>query len=158
MFRELVRKKLQLSKEDCIAVLKSEKRGVLSVMGDEGYPYGMPMNHFYNEDDGCIYFHCGKGGHRLDALKTCDKVSFCTYDAGTPKENDWALLVKSVIVFGRMEIVDDPDTVVDITMKLSLKFTEDMAYIRKEIEQHAHRTLLLRLNVAHICGKLVTES
>lgn len=158
MFRELVRKNKQLSSEECIAVLKSEKRGVLSVMGDEGYPYGMPMNHFYNEADGCIYFHCGKVGHRLEALQSCDKVSFCTYDGGTPKEGDWALLVKSVIVFGRMEIVEDREAITDITTKLSLKFTEDVEYIRKEIEQHGHRTLLLRLKVEHMRGKLVTES
>lgn len=158
MFRELVRKNKQLSSEECIAVLKSEKRGVLSVMGDEGYPYGMPMNHFYNEADGCIYFHCGKVGHRLEALQSCDKVSFCTYDGGTPKEGDWALLVKSVIVFGRMEIVADREAITDITTKLSLKFTEDVEYIRKEIAQHGHRTLLLRLKVEHMRGKLVTES
>ncbi len=139
-------------------MLQSETRGVLSVLGDEGYPYGMPMNHFYNEEDGCIYFHCGKGGHRLDALQKCDKVSFCTYDAGTPKEGDWALLVKSVIVFGRMEIVEDMKAIADITTKLSLKFTEDVEYIRREIEQHGHRTLLLRLKVEYMCGKLVTES
>ena len=158
MFRELVRKNKQLSREECIAVLKSETRGVLSVIGDEGYPYGTPMNHFYNEDDGCIYFHCGKVGHRLEALQKCDKVSFCTYDKGTAKEGDWALLVKSIIVFGRMEIVEDLDAIIDITTKLSLKFTEDMDYIREEIAQHAHRTLLLRLKVEHMCGKLVTES
>jgi len=158
MFRELVRKKLQLSHEECIAVLKSETRGVLSVIGDEGYPYGMPMNHFYNEDDGCIYFHCGKVGHRLEALQKCDKVSFCTYDQGTAKEGDWALQVKSVIVFGRVEIVEDMEAIAEITTKLSLKFTEDMDYIREEIAQHGHRTLLLRLKVEHMCGKLVTES
>ena len=139
-------------------MLKSETRGVLSVIGDEGYPYGMPMNYFYNEDDGCIYFHCGKVGHRLEALQKCDKVSFCTYDQGTAKEGDWALQVKSVIVFGRVEIVEDMEAIAEITTKLSLKFTEDMDYIREEIAQHGHRTLLLRLKVEHMCGKLVTES
>ena len=54
MFRELVRKKQQLSQEEAIAVLKQEPRGVLSLQGDDGYPYGIPMDHFYNEADGCI--------------------------------------------------------------------------------------------------------
>ena len=66
--------------EECLHVLKTEKRGVLSVSGDNAYPYGMPMNHWYNEEDGKIYFHCGNIGHRLDALKRDNKVSFCTYD------------------------------------------------------------------------------
>ena len=51
MFRELSRKRKGLTKEECISILKEEKRGVLSVLGDNGYPYGMPMNHYYNEDD-----------------------------------------------------------------------------------------------------------
>ena len=72
MFRELLRKNKQLSQEECVELLKNETRGVLSVIGDEGYPYGMPMNHWYNEDDGAIYFHCGNVGHRLDALRKYD--------------------------------------------------------------------------------------
>ncbi|MBE5800480.1 MAG: pyridoxamine 5'-phosphate oxidase family protein [Clostridiales bacterium] len=158
MFRELVRKHLQLPMEDCIAVLKNETRGVLSVQGEDGYPYGMPMNHFYNEDDGCIYFHCGKVGHRLDALKRNDKVSFCVYDHGYRREGEWALNVKSVIIFGRMELIDDMDMIVDITRRLSLKFIQDEEHIRKEIEGSAHRTLLMKLKPEHICGKLVNEA
>lgn len=158
MFRELARKNKQISMEECVAMLKNETRGVLSVLGDDGYPYGMPMNHFYDDGDGCIYFHCGTGGHREDALACCDKVSFCVYDAGYREEGDWALHVKSVIVFGRVEIISDIEKIIDITTKLSLKFTNDDEYIKNEIAQHAHRTLLLKLMPEHICGKLVTEA
>ena len=158
MFRELERKQKQLSPEECACILKTEKRGVLSVCGDNGYPYGMPMNHWYNEEDGMIWFHCGNTGHRLDALKKDDRVSFCVYDEGYRNPGQWALTIKSVIVFGRIEIIDDPEKIVEITTKLSYKFTQDEAYIRKEIEQYAHRALLLALVPEHICGKLVEES
>ena len=158
MFRELTRIKQKLSPEESIAILKQEPRGVLSVLGDDGYPYGMPMNHWYNEEDGTIYFHCGKVGHRLDALKKDGKVSFCVYDKGYREEGCWPLNVKSVIVFGTIDIVDDIDKITDITTKLSYKFTNDDAYIKTEIEKHAARTLLLVLTPEHICGKLVEES
>ncbi len=158
MFRELMRKNQQLSIEQCIEILKSETRGVLSVMGENGYPYGMPMNHFYCEEENKIYFHCGKSGHRLDALKNCDKVSFCTYDKGFKNEGDWALNVKSVIVFGKMEIIDDLEKIIDITTKLSHKFTSDDAYIKEEIRLYANETLLLALTPEHICGKKIKES
>ena len=62
MFRDLLRKKQQLSPEECKEILREEVRGVLAVNGDGGYPYAMPMNHYYNECDGCIYFHCGRTG------------------------------------------------------------------------------------------------
>lgn len=158
MFRELVRKNKQLPREECVRVLTNETRGVLSVLGDGGYPYGMPMNHFYNEADGNIYFHSGRGGHRYDSLKQNDKVSFCVYDSGYRDDGHWALNVKSVIVFGRVQIIDDRETIVDIAAKLSRKFTSNEEYIQKEIELYAHETLILKLTPEHICGKLVKES
>ena len=57
MFRKMRRFKQELSKDECIEVLKSEPRGVLSVMGDDGYPYGVPMDHWYDEVSGKLYFH-----------------------------------------------------------------------------------------------------
>ena len=75
MFRELVRKNQQLSQEECVSILKSELRGVLSVIGDDGYPYGVPMDHWYCEENGKIYFHSGKNGHKIDAIKNSNKVS-----------------------------------------------------------------------------------
>ena len=158
MFRELIRKNKKLPMEECIQILKAEKRGVLSVNGDDGYPYGMPMNHWYDEEAGKLYFHCGNIGHRLDALKKDNKVSFCVYDKGYRLPDQWPLHIKSVIVFGTVTIVDDLEKIVDITTNLSYKFTQDDEYIRKEIENHAHRTLLLELTPEHICGKLVEES
>ena len=158
MFRELIRTNKKISMEECINVLKTEKRGVLSVIGENDYPYGMPMNHWYNEEDGKIYFHCGNIGHRLDALRKDNRVSFCTYDEGYRNPGQWPLHIKSVIVFGRIEIVDEIDKIVDITTKLSYKFTQDDEYIKTEIKMHAHRTLLLELTPEHICGKLVEES
>lgn len=158
MFREVVRKKRVISKEDCIHLLKTETRGVLSVLGDDDYPYGMPMNHWYNEEDGNIYFHCGKVGHRLDSLQRHDKVSFCVYDSGYRNEGEWVFNVKSVIVFGRMDVIDDMETIVDISTKLSYKFTQDEEYIRTEIEKYGSETLLLRLVPEHITGKQVKEA
>ena len=156
MFRELQRKNKELSRQECESILVKEKRGVLSVIGDGGYPYGMPMNHYY-ADDGNIYFHCGKQGHRIDALKSCDKVSFCVYDKGTKASDDWVLTIKSVIVFGAIEIIDNADIIADISARLSRKFTDDEAYIRNEIECYAHEALILKLMPEHICGKRVEE-
>ena len=158
MFRELIRKNKKLPENECIDILRSEKRGVLSVNGDNGYPYGMPMNHFYNDDDGVIYFHCGKVGHRLDSIKKNNKVSFCVYDSGYRNDGEWALNIKSVIVFGRIEIIDNAEKIADISYKLSRKFTSDEAYIKKEIDQYAAATLLLALTPEHICGKAIQES
>jgi len=158
MFRKMLREKQALSKDACTEILRSQLRGVLSVSGDDGYPYGLPMNHFYCEENGKIYFHCGKAGHKLDAVQNNDKVSFCVYDEGFRREGEWALNIRSVIVFGRIKVLSDPVQIENICRKLCYKFTEDETYIEKEIAQSAKATLLLELTPEHMTGKLVNEA
>ncbi len=158
MFREIVRKKNAISQNECIEILKTELRGVLSVIGDGGYPYGLPINYFYNEEDGHVYFHSGKSGHKIDSIAKCDKVSFCVYDCGYREDGDWALNIKSVILFGRIRALDDFDKAMDICRKLSCKFTADSEYIEKEIISFGKNTLCLELIPEHITGKIIKES
>ena len=158
MFREMMRKNQQLSQEECIAVLKNEPRGVLSVLGDDGYPYGMPMNHWYCEEDGKLYFHSGMKGHRCDAMKACDKASFCVYDKGYRREGEWALNIRSVIVFGRLAVVEDEAKALEFIRRLSDKFTDDQEYVEREIAQALDHTLIFTLTPEHITGKLVNEA
>ena len=158
MFREMLRKKQQLTQEACIEILKKEPRGVLSVLGDDGYPYGMPMNHYYCEEDGKIYFHSGKNGHRADAVKHYDKASFCVYDGGFRREGEWALNISSVIVFGRIELIEDQEKIYKIARLLSYKFTNDEKYIEHEIQKSGPGTMMFALVPEHMTGKLVKES
>ena len=158
MFREIVRKKQAITLEECKEILKKEPRGVLSLIGDDGYPYGVPINHYYCEENGHIYFHSGKSGHKIDALRACDKASFCVYDGGYRNEGEWALNIKSVIVFGRIRIVEDFDEAMDICRKLCYKFTSDNDYIEKEIATSGKNTLCFKLIPEHITGKRVNES
>ncbi|MBR5559281.1 MAG: pyridoxamine 5'-phosphate oxidase family protein [Oscillospiraceae bacterium] len=158
MFRELVRKNKQLPLEECIQLLKTEKRGVLALLGDQDYPYAIPHNHWYCEEDGKIYFHSGKSGHKVDAFMRNPKASFCVYDQGYRNEGDWALNIRSVVVFGKIEVVQDHAWAMEQTRRLSYKFTSDSAYIEKEIEQSGSNTLCFALVPEHICGKLVYEA
>lgn len=158
MFRELTRKKQSLPEEKIIEILKNEKRGVLSVLGDDGYPYGLPINFWYNEANGKIYFHSGKKGHKNDALAKDNKVSFCVYDEGYRKEGDWALNISSVIIFGKIQIVEDFEKAMQICHDFSLKYTPDIEYIDGEIQKFGRATVCYELTPEHITGKLVNES
>ena len=160
MFRPMAapRAKQQISEEECIQILKEQKRGILCVLGDDDYPYGTPTNHFYNEADGKIYFHSNKKGHKVDAMKKHDKICFVCYDEGFKKEGDWALNIKSVIVFGKVEFIEDRETIIDVMTKLSHKFTDDEAYIEKELTNALPRVQCLELTIEHMTGKLVNES
>ena len=158
MFRDISRKKQSLEMSQIIKILNSEKRGVLSVHGDNGYPYGLPINYWYNEENGYLYFHSGKTGHKVDALSQNNKVSFCVYDQGYKKDGEWALNISSVIIFGEIFVVDDYNKSVEIFRQLSLKFTSDVEYIDSEIQKLAKATLCYELRPQHITGKIVNES
>ena len=158
MFRKMRRFKQQISDAECIEILKNTKRGVLSLIGDDGYPYGIPIDHWYCEEDGRLYFHGAKTGHKIDAMKQCDKVSFCVYDGGFRREGEWALNIKSVIVFGRVRFIYDHERALDISRKLSLKYTDDTEYIEHEIKNSGTGVLCFELIPEHISGKIVNES
>ena len=159
MFRKMARIREQIPNEECIEILKTQLRGVLSVLGEDDYPYGIPINHYYCEEDGKLYFHGGTKGHRIDAMRSHGKASFCVLDEGRPEqEGGWALRFRSVIVFGRLEEVEDHDRAIEITRALCHKFTSDEDYIEKEIENAGARTMVVCLMPEHMTGKTVLES
>ena len=158
MFRKMRRFNQQITDAECKEILKKTKRGVLSLLGEDGYPYGIPIDHWYCEEDGRIYFHCAKEGHKIDAIKACDKASYCVYDEGYRKEGEWALNIKSVITFGRIRLVEDADTAKKICTELVKKFTDDQEYLEKELKNALPRVQCLELVPEHMTGKLVNES
>ena len=158
MFRKMRRFNQQITDAECIEILKNTKRGVLSLLGEDGYPYGIPIDHWYCEEDGRIYFHGAKEGHKIDAIKACDKASYCVYDEGFRKEGEWALNITSVITFGRIRLVVDEDTARKICTELVKKFADDEDYLEKELQNAFPRVQCLELIPEHMTGKLVNES
>ena len=158
MFREMRRAKQQISREECVRVLKEQPRGVLSMLGDDGYPYGIPLDHWYSEADNTLYFHCAKTGHKIDAVTAYDKVSYCVMDEGYRKDGEWALNISSVVVVGRMSVVENEDKEREICTNLVRKFTDDEAYLQKELTNAFPRVQCLALRIEHMSGKLVNEA
>ena len=156
MFRELTRKKQQLTLNECKEILKNEVRGVLAVNGDDGYPYALPINFYFDEENNKIYFHSGKVGHKLDAIAKNNKVAFCVYDKGYRKDGHWSLNIKSVIIFGHIYIVNEWKD--DLIVAFSKRFTDDAEYIYSEIEKFKSNTEVLCLEIEHMTGKLVNEA
>lgn len=155
MFRKMRRFKQQLSQEECVSVLEHEPRGVLAVHGEDGYPYALPLDFIYM--DGRIYFHSAKTGHKLDALAADDRVSFCVMDEGFRREGEWALNIKSVILFGRIKKIDDPGETERIARLLGLKYFPTPESVEEMIKKAGARVQVLELSIDHMTGKLVKE-
>lgn len=155
MFREMRRFKQQLPEEKCIEILTEEPRGVLALQGDNGYPYTVPMDHFY--EDGKLYFHCAKEGHKLDALKNSDKVTYCIMKQLGPDESGDFYYFDSVVVFGRLRQMTDPDEILGQVRKLAMKYYTDMNAVEEDMKKNGPRVACLELTIEHMTGKHVHE-
>ena len=133
-------------------------RGVLAVIGDDDYPYTIPLSFYFSPEDNKIYFHGASQGHKIDAIKKCNKASFCILNTGIKVEDKIGLNFKSVVVFGRIKIVEDREKTIEICKKLSEKFNFGSEYIENELKKFANVVTILELTPEHITGKLVNES
>ncbi|MDE5738138.1 MAG: pyridoxamine 5'-phosphate oxidase family protein [Oscillospiraceae bacterium] len=157
MFREMRRNQQEVSQQECIAVLKSEKRGVLAVLGDNNYPYAVPMNFYYDEQENKIYLHSAKSGHKLDAIQNCDKVCFTTWNQGIKKQDDWAFYVTSVIIMGKAELIHDENLKMKQVKNLGLKYYPSEQEVQEVMRKHISNVQLIAISIDNMTGKLVHE-
>ena len=101
MFREMRRKKQILTPEKSIEILKKGTSGVLALSGDDGYPYAVPLSYVY--ENSMLYFHGAKEGHKIDAIRTCDKASFCVVEQDHIVPPKYTTYYRSAIAFGRID-------------------------------------------------------
>ncbi len=157
-FREMRRAKQTLPPEETLAVLKNAKRGVLSMIGDEGHPYGLYMNPHYNEADGRLYFHGSKIGHKVESLRRDPRAAFTVIDEGVKDAGGWAYTFRSVVVFGHVEFVDNPEEAIRICRALAKRFNPNDTEIEEEILRAGAAVQVFALVPEHITGKRVHEA
>lgn len=160
-FRPMRREKQALTPEEALAVLRNAKRGVLSMIGDGGWPYGVYLNPLYHEADGRLYFHGAKIGHKVESLKKDPRAAFTVIDEGAHepgREPAWALTFRSVIVFGRVEFIDDHEKALEICRALTRRFTRDAKYLEDEIRRAGAAVQVFALVPEHLTGKRVHEA
>lgn len=157
MFREMRRKKQQLSEEETIEILKSHTSGVLGVTGDDGYPYTVPLSYIFK--DGKLFFHCAREGHKLDGIQRNDRVSFCVIDADEVAQKTFTTHFRSVIAFGRARILTDDQERRSALMDLVGKYSPDAtaAEGQKEIESGWNRVCVVEVRIEHMTGKEAIE-
>lgn len=157
MFRAIRKKKNEMDIEAAKALLLSGRRGVFAVNGDNGYPYAIPINYIYDADDGKIYFHGAKAGHKIDAIRTCDKVCFTVYGNETVKEEAWAPFMQSVVVFGRCRLVEPGERAAALLKKFAMKYYPDEQLADAEIARAGKAAQMFEIEIEHLSGKEVQE-
>ena len=155
-FREMRRKRQQLSEEESISILKKSTAGTLALLGDNGYPYVVPISYVYF--DGTLYFHSALSGHKVDAIRKCDKASFCVIEQDEVHPEKYTTFFRSVIAFGRIHIIEDESEKLETARMLGNRYNPNQEEaLQKELENGLSRMLMIRFNIEHLTGKEAIE-
>ena len=154
-FRPLRRFKQAATPQECEELLSSAKRGILAVHGENGYPYGLPVNYLYL--DGKIYFHCAKAGHKLDAIRSNDRVCFTVLSEPVKNPGEWWNCFTSVICFGRISEVSDEQEKGRLLRLIGAKYFPEGYDIESDMAKNAGNALILEIQIDHLSGKHVRE-
>lgn len=157
-FRKMRRFKQEITQEECIKVLSEEPRGILAMHGENGYPYAIPLNQFYDVETGKLYFHCAKEGLKLDLIKANNQVSFTVLDKGFLKEGNWGLNIKSVVCLGHIEVLENHEEKIEQCKKLARKFKVSDEELADDIKRNENNVNMLVMTIDRMTGKLVNES
>ena len=157
MFREMRRKKQLLAEEISRGILERNTSGVLSLMGDEGYPYGVPLSYVLAGDK--FFFHCAKTGHKIDAIRREEKASFCVIDQDKIVSEEYTTYFRSVIAFGRVHILESDEEKLHAIRILARKYSGDQGEegINQEIGKSFANLCMLQFDIEHLTGKEAVE-
>ena len=151
MCKEMRRSDRLISTEEAKVILEKCDYGVLSTIGENGYPYGLPINYVYK--DNVLYFHCATEGTKLENLKNNNKVSFCVVGDTCVLPDKFSTNYESVIVFGKAnEVLGEEKNM--ILLELINKYSPD--YIengKKYISASIIKTNVIKIDIEHISGK-----
>lgn len=151
-FREMRRKRQQLAEEESIAILQKATAGTLALLGDDDYPYAVPISYVYH--DRKLYFHSALAGHKVDAIRKCDRASFCVIDQDAVQPQKYTTFYRSVIAFGRIHIIEDAQEKLETARMLGNRYNPNQEEaLQKEIENGLSRMLMIRFDIEHLTGK-----
>lgn len=157
MFRPMRRKNRELSTEAAEQLLAQSRRGILAVHGEDGYPYAVPVNYFYDREAQKIYFHGARAGHKIDALKANDKVCFTVYGNESIKKEVWAPFMQSTVVFGRCHLLESGPEAMENLRQLARKYYPGEELIEQEIEAAGKAVQMFEISIEHLTGKEIQE-
>ncbi|BBF43606.1 pyridoxamine 5'-phosphate oxidase [Lachnospiraceae bacterium KM106-2] len=156
MFREMRRCKQQLSKEESIEIFEKGTSGVLALLGDDDYPYAVPLSYTYC--DSKLYFHGAKSGHKIDAIANHEKASFCVIDKDHIVPEEFTTYFRSAIAFGKIRVLEDETEIIEAIKKLAAKYTpNDETGRMNEIAKEVNRFAMIELDIEHMTGKEAIE-
>lgn len=156
MFKPIKKNHLALSNDEIKTTLLKGEFGVLGTVGENGYPYTIPVNYVYLNNS--IYFHGSTECHKLENIAFNDKVSFTvvTYTKVLPAKFDTEY--ESIIAFGTATEIGESEKE-PILLEILNKYSPDYLSSGKAcIDKAINALKIIKIDIAHISGKAYKEN
>jgi hypothetical protein len=160
-FHEVRVKNRALTEAEAREILARAEHGVLATVGEDGWPYAVPLNHVPIGD--ALYAHCALEGHKLRNIAHEERVSYCAVASATVVPSKYSTLYESAIVFGRAALVGDADEKRRVLKLLTERFCGRGEERDKQFEEHMRKnrdgqdTAVIRIAIERITGKAHRE-
>ena len=141
----------EITIQEAIELLDVAEYGIMSTVGKDGQPYGLPLSYVYKND--CIYFHCAVSGHKLENIVHNSKVSFCVIGRTKVLPDKFGTEYESAMIFGAASEVhgaERHDALLWLLEKYCPGFIEEG---NKYIEQKDQITRVFKIEIDRISGK-----
>lgn len=151
MSHEMRRKDRLITQEDARELLEKGIYGVLSTIGEDGYPYAVPVNYVCDEE--AVYFHCAKGcGRKLENLNFSPKAGFTVVGASEVLADQFAMNYESVVITGVVsEVTEGKEKIFE---QLLIKYSGNYMEAGRRYMQAAGASAgVYRLAIEEISGK-----
>ena len=145
------RRDREIGTHEAIELLLNCEYGVLSTVGQDSQPYGVPLNYVYEGNR--IYFHSALTGHKLENIQNNPKVSFCVVGKTRVLPEKFSTEYESAVAFGGASEIQGSERNKALTLLLE-KYAPDLIEEGKQyIEQKEHATRVIKIDIEHISGK-----
>ena len=146
------RRDRELDQQAAAKILAEGEYGVLSTFGEDGWPYGVPLS--YACEDGRLYFHGARTGHKLSNLQACDRASFTVVGRTHVLQEIYSTAYQSAIAFGTVRTVTDAEEKKHGLLLLAEKYCYDnLAIADSYAERSLDNVSVLCLEIVHLTGK-----
>ena len=147
---EVRRSDREITPQESIDILDTAEYGILSTVGNDGQPYGVPLSYVHK---GSIYFHCAISGHKLENIEHNAKVSFCVVGKTKVLPDKFGIEYESAVVFGRVSEVNGAERHHALLWLLEKYCSDFIEEGKRYIEQKDKITKVFKIEIARISGK-----
>ena len=149
---EMRRKDRKLDEQVAVSLLEHCEYAVLSTIGEDGNPYGIPISPVLEGKN--LYFHCALEGTKLQNIRNHPAVCITCVGETRLVPEKFTTEYQSAIAFGTASMVEDEEEKVRILYLLCQKYAaSNLDAFDREVKRSLHRTGICKIAITEWAAK-----